>query len=121
MNLTKRTLEKLNSAPVKVQLYNGSFNRASVRVMNNKVEYELSVEDTHDILKQFSCVKEMKATFVIWHTQYSGTHYPVPECLNDLVQKLHEATKMTDEEAFKLYMEMCDAMLTVEREMGFSL
>lgn len=121
MNLTKRTLDKLNTAQIAVKLYNGNFNRASVRIDNNKISYELSVDDTHDLLKQFSFVKEKRVTFVVWHTQYSGTHYPVPEILNELVQKLHEATRMTEDEAWKLYREMCNAMLSFEREMGFTL
>lgn len=119
MNLTKRTVEKLYAAPADVQLYNGNFNKASVRITNNKVDYELVVDDTHEILRPMSIVNEPCVKFIVWGTAHIGSHVPVPECLNDLVQKLTEAAKMTDEYAYQLLKEMLFATAEFYKEMGW--
>ncbi len=119
MELTKRTVEKLYAAPIDVTLYNGNFNKASVKVKNNKVEYELVVEDTHPLLRSLSICKEPKTTFIVWGSPYMGVNEKIPDCLKDLESKLLSATKMTDEYAAQLYTNMVSALNEFYEDMGW--
>jgi hypothetical protein len=104
MKLTPATLKKFNEAPIKVSLWNGNFNKAVVEVVNNKIKYVLEVEDTHPILKQFSCVKEEKVSLWVWGTTHTGFLDNAPlEELSSVLQKMREAVKMTDEYASEVY------------------
>ena len=119
MKLTKKTLEKLCAAPVEVKLYNGNFNRASVKINNNKVTYELHVSDTHEMLKWFSICKEPKTQFIVWYTSCTGIHCALPDELKELEQKLLESAKMTDEYAHNLWCENVAAMANFCDDMGW--
>lgn len=119
MKLTKKTIEKLYAAPVEVSLWNGNFNRARVRITNNKVDYELYVDDTHQLLHEFSICKWPRTTFVVWGSPYSGQHANVPESLKGLELKLLEAAKMSDEYGQQLQQKMVAMVIEFLRDMGW--
>jgi hypothetical protein len=97
------TVKKFLSAPIDVRLWNGNFNKAVVKVKNNKIEYVLELSDTHLSLREFSIIKSERVEFVVWRSAHTGTHEALPTELEPVVQKMREKVKMTDEYAMRIY------------------
>lgn len=98
--LTKQTIKKLNEAPVEVKLWNGNFNVASVKIHNNKKDYELLYELSHPLLEQYSGKRD-KCEFLVW-TGHSAPNASPPEELKGLVQRLKEAAIMPNDVVIEL-------------------
>jgi hypothetical protein len=107
MKLTKQALTRLQEAPVKVRLWNGCFNVASVEAKFSRYSVELRVETTNPLL-EWQCGNKNKVTLVYW-TGSNGQRLEVPAELNALVEKLRSAGTMSNEEAAKLSRETASA------------
>lgn len=106
--LTKATIKKLYAAPIYVSLWNGNFNVASVKIHNNKKDYEIRYELSHPKLEVFSGKRD-RCELIVWGN-CTGLHERVPEELQELVQKLKEAATMSEDTADKVCKDMDDAM-----------
>lgn len=113
--LTKTTIKKLYAAEPTIKIYNGNFCRASVKIENNKRQYEIGVDLSHPFLEQYSG-KIYHVEFIMWHG-YSGYNEVIPPELDDLVQKLRIAAIIPDEKAQELADEMREAVINFYKAM----
>ena len=102
--LTKTTIKKLYAAPINVSLWNGNFNVASVKIHNNKKDYEIRYELSHPRLEVFSGKRD-RCELIVWGNCV-GLHESVPEELQELVQKLKESATMSEETVDKVFKDM---------------
>ena len=100
MKLTKQALTRLQEAPVKVRLWNGCFNTASVVAEFSRYSVELRVETTNPLL-EWQCGNRNEVALIYWKGN-DGQRMEVPAELSVLVDKLRAAGTMSDEEAAKL-------------------
>jgi sRNA-binding regulator protein Hfq len=98
--LTKQALTRLQETPVKVKLWNGCFNVASVEAKFSRYSIELRVETTNPLLK-WQCGNKNEVALIYWKSG-NGQRLEVPAELNALVGKLRAAGTMSNEEAAKL-------------------
>ena len=105
--LTKQALTRLQEAPVKVKLWNGCFNTASVEAKFSRYSIELRVEATNPLL-EWQCGNKNEVTLVYWKS-CEGQRIEIPTELNALVEKLRSAATMSNEEAAKLVRENATA------------
>jgi|688.fasta_scaffold1944640_1 hypothetical protein len=116
MKLTKQALTRLQEAPVKVKLYNGCFNVASVVAEFSRYSVELRVETTNPLL-EWQCGNKSEVSLIYWKG-CEGTHLEVPNELNVLVEKLRSAGTMSNEEASKLSRENMAAFTSTCAALG---
>ena len=117
MKLTKQALTRLQEAPVKVKLWNGCFNVASVEAKFSRYSVELRVETTNPLL-EWQCGNKNEVTLVYWKS-CEGRRIEVPAELNALVEKLRSAGTMSNEEAAKLSRGNAAAFASACKELGF--
>jgi hypothetical protein len=98
--LTGQALTRLQEAPVKVRLWNGCFNTASVVAEFSRYSIELRVETTNPLL-EWQCGNKNEVALIYWKGN-DGQRMEVPAELSVLVDKLRAAGTMSDEEAAKL-------------------
>ncbi|NBR24657.1 MAG: hypothetical protein EBU08_12990 [Micrococcales bacterium] len=100
MKITKQALTRLQEAPVKVRLWNGCFNTASVIAEFSRYSVELRVETTNPLL-EWQCGNRNEVALIYWKSN-DGQRMEVPAELSVLVDKLRAAGTMSDEESAKL-------------------
>ena len=118
MKVTKQALARLNASPVEVTLYNGCFNKATVKAVFSRYTLELRVEVTHPAL-QWQCGNKNAVELVCWKG-CNGSLLPLPNELLPLVEKLREAATMTNEEATALSKENAAAFAGAMAAMGMA-
>lgn len=117
MKLTKQALTRLQEAPVKVKLWGGCFNVASVEAKFSRYCVELRVETTNPLL-EWQYGNKNEVTMIYWKG-CDGQRMEVPAELNALVEKLRSAGTMGNEEAAKLSRENAAAFASAFEELGF--
>lgn len=96
--LTKQATAKLLEAPIKVDLWNGCFNRAVVKAKFARYTIDINVDVIHPELV-WQCGDKKDCYIIDWRDGYTQ---PIPEELSELVERMKQAATMTDEEAKEL-------------------
>ena len=90
--LTKQAINRLKESPITVGLWNGCFNRATVKAKFARYTIEIYVDVTHPELV-WQCGDKKDCYLIDWR---DGYQQPIPEELNELVERMKQAATMTD-------------------------